>query len=181
MDFFSVEALTPFGLVRYFVLFVIDVPTRRVEICGVRHQPTGAWMQQIARNLTDVEDGFLVGKTALLHDRYPLFTAAFREMLRIEGVEPIRLPPKSPNLNAYAERFVLSIKSECLNKLVILGEAHLRKVVREFADHYHFERNHQSLENRLLSRRASLTVANDEPVVCDERLGGLPKFYRRAA
>ena len=151
MDFFSVEALTPVGLIRYLVLFAIDVPTRRIEICGIRHRPTGAWMRQIGRNLTAFDDGFLVGKKIVLHDRDPLFTEAFRELLRAEGVEPIRLPAKSPNLNAFAERFVLSVKSECLNKIVILGEAHLRTVISEYSAHYHLERNHQSLGNELLT------------------------------
>ena len=136
MDFFTVEALTPVGLIRYLVLFVIDVPTRRIHVCGIRHRPTGAWMLQIARNLTDVDDGFLVGKSVVLHDRDPLFTAEFRALLECEGIKPIRLPAKSPNLNAFAERFVLTIKSGCLNKMVIFGEAHLRSVAAQFAAHY---------------------------------------------
>ena len=139
MDFFTVEALTVVGLVRYHVLFVLDVASRRVQICGVRHRPTGEWMQQSARNLTDVQDGFLRGKRFVLHDR-DLSTAASRRILKDDDVEPLRLPAKSPNLNAHAERFVLSVKSECLSKLVILGETHLRSVLADFAAHYHFER-----------------------------------------
>ena len=180
MDFFSVEALTPFGFIRYLVLFAIDVPTRRIEICGIRQRPTGEWMQQTARNLTAFDDAFLVGKQIVLHDRDPLFTDAFRELLRNEGVEPVRLPAKAPKLNAFAERFVLSVKSECLNKMVIFGEAHLRTVISEYSAHYHLERNHQSLGNNLLTSQTS-PAANDEPIVCDERPGGVLKFYRRAA
>ena len=120
-DLFSVEVLTFTGLVRYMVLFVIDLESRRVHIAGIVRQPHGAWMNQIARNLTDAVDGFLRGKRYLIHERDPLFTHDFRHLLRAAGVRSLRLPPHSPNLNAYAERFVRSIKSECLSKLVPLG------------------------------------------------------------
>jgi putative transposase len=135
-DFFSVEVLTFTGLVRYLVLFVIDHETRRVQIAGIVRQPHGAWMKQVARNLTDGVDGFLAGKRHLIHDRDPLFTDAFRDVLRAAGVECLKLPAHSPNLNAFAGRFVLSIKSECLGKLVPLGERHLRLAVTEFVEHY---------------------------------------------
>jgi transposase InsO family protein len=134
-DFFSVEVLTASGLVRYFVLFVIDLKSRRVEIAGIVHQPHEAWMKQVARNLTDVVDGFLRGKCKLIHDRDPLFSAGFGATLGSD-VTTIKLPVKSPNLNAYAERFVLSIKSECLKHVVPLGEHHLRQLVTEFVSHY---------------------------------------------
>ena len=111
-DFFSVEVLTRAGLVRYFVLFIIDLQTRRVEVAGIVQQPDGQWMQQIARNLTDVDTGFLDRSRYLIHDRDPLFTDAFRAHLSTAGVETVKLPPRSPNLNAFAERFVRSIKSE---------------------------------------------------------------------
>jgi transposase InsO family protein len=122
-DFFSVEVLTVTGLVRYFVLFVIDLQTRRVQIAGVVRQPYGAWMTQVARNLTDGMDGFLLGKRYLLHDRDPLFTDEFRSVLAAAGVRCLRLPARSPDLNSFAERFVLSIKNECLSKLVPLVRA----------------------------------------------------------
>ena len=108
-DFFTVEVLTLCGLVRYWVFFVMEVETRTVEIAGINRQPSGTWMNQIARNLTDTEDGFLQGIRYLIIDRDPLYTGAFREMLNGSGVEPLRLPARSPNLNAHAERFVLSI------------------------------------------------------------------------
>ena len=135
---------------RHIVFFVIDLSTRRVEIVGIAPIPDGLWMRQIARNLIDGFDGFLVGKRFLIHDRDPLYTKEFRELLEMGGVRSVRLPPRSPNLNAYAERFVLSIKSECLNRMVILGERHLRHVVDEYVEHYHLERNHQGLGNRLI-------------------------------
>ena len=113
-DFFTIEGITWRGLVRYFVLFVIDLKTRRIEIAGIVASPDGAWMRQIARNWTDSEDGFLLRTRYLIHDRDPLFTRGFREILETSGVRTVRLPSRSPNLNAYAERFVRSIKSECL-------------------------------------------------------------------
>ncbi len=121
-DFFSVEVLTRVGLVRYFELFVIDLQTRRVEIAGIVQQPDGEWMKQVARNLTDADSGFLNGTRYLIHDRDPLFTEAFREILWPASVKTVKLPARSPNLNAYAERFVRSVKSECLAKIIPLGE-----------------------------------------------------------
>jgi hypothetical protein len=99
-DFFTVEVLTLGGLVRYVVWFVIDLESRRVHIAGLARHPHDAWIQQIARNLTDRVDGFLRGKRYLIHDRDPLFTAAFRATLRAAGVTCLKLPPRSPNLNA---------------------------------------------------------------------------------
>jgi putative transposase len=122
-------------------LFVIELATRRLELAGIIHQPHGAWMLQVARNVLDSVHGFLTGKRFLLLDRDPLYTSQFRALLSSAGVAPVRLPPSSPNLNAYAERFVRSIKSECLSKLVLLGEDHLRAAVREYLEHYHEERN----------------------------------------
>ena len=137
-------------------------------------------MKQIARNLIDVENGVLIGVHYLIHDRDPLFTHAFREILRSSGVKTVKLPARSPNLNAYAERFVRSIKSECLSHIIPLGEHHLRNTVNEFTQHYHLERNHQGLNNRLIENN------HDKPDVkaaigCRERLGSLLKYYDRLA
>jgi transposase InsO family protein len=180
-DFFSVEVITFAGIVRYHVLFVIDIATRRVRIAGIVRQPDGAWMKQVARNLTDAVDGFLKGTRYLIHDRDPLFTKSVRDVFQSAGVRCLKLPAHSPNLNAYAERFVLSIKSECPSKVVPLGERHLRRIVSEYVEHYHLERNHQGLENRLLTQSPPPT--NDNlPIECRERLGGILNFYfRRAA
>jgi putative transposase len=180
MDFFTVEALTLSGLVRYHVLFVIDLKSRRVEIAGIVHQAHGAWMQQIGRNLTDAVDGFLLGHRHLIMDRDPLFTRAFRTMLADSGVKSVRLPARSPNLNAYAERFVRSIKSECLRRVVPLGENHLRELVQGYVAHYHVERNHQGIGNALID------PSNDNSgitgrVVRRKRLGGMLNFYCRTA
>ena len=123
-------------------------------------------MTQIARNLTDARDGFLRGVTYLILDRDPLYTAAFRRLIRDSGVKPLLLPPRSPNLNAFAERFVLSVKSECLDRIVPLGEAHLRAAVRAFVHHYHEERPHQGLGNELVIPKTTVTGAG--PVQCRE-------------
>ncbi len=179
-DFFSVEVLTRTGLVRYLVLFIIDLRTRRVEIAGIARRPDGEWMKQIARNLTDSENGFLNGARYLIHDRDPLFTEAFREVLGSSGVSTVKLPARSPDLKAYAERFVLSIRSECLDQIIPLGERHLRKAVREYTEHYHVERNHQGLSNELIETPCE-EPNMDGTVECQERLGGALKYYRRAA
>ena len=140
----------------------------------------GEWMKQVARNLTDLWDGFLLGKRYLIHDRDPLFTEAVRGLLRDSGVKPLRLPANSPNLNAYAERFVLSIRRECLDRFVPLSERHLRTAVSEYVVHYHTERNHQGLGNELLTPLpASANSAG--PIVSRERLGGILNYYCRAA
>ena len=137
-------------------------------------------MKQAARNLTDMWDGFLLGKRYLIHDRDPLFTEAVRGLLRDSGVKPLRLPANSPNLNAYAERFVLSIRRECLDRFVPLSERHLRTAVTEYVVHYHTERNHQGLGNELLTPLpASANSAG--PIVSRERLGGILNYYCRAA
>jgi len=116
----------------------------------------------------------------LIHDRDPLFTQTFRETLEGSGVRPVRLPSRSPNLNAYAERFVRSIKSECLAQVIPIGEAHLRQAVREYVAHYHSERNHHGIGNRLIDSPAEESRRGDS-IECRERLGGLLRYYGRAA
>ena len=179
-DLFTVEVLSLGGLRRYFVLFVIELKTRRVKIAGIHSQPYGEWMEQMARNLTDGFDGFLRQTHHLIHDRDPLYTKAFGEILRGSGVEPIRLPARSPNLNAYAERFVRSIKEERLSRVVLISEQHLRFIVHEYVEHYHRERNHQGLDNQLLER-APPPADPDTGVHRRERIGGLLNYYHRDA
>jgi transposase InsO family protein len=179
-DFFTTEVWSPVGLVRYHVLFVMELATRRVHIAGITHDPYGEWMEQIARNLTDALDGFLLGKRYLIHDRDPLFTKGFRDILASAGMKTVRLPPRSPNLNSHCERFVLSVKSECLARMILFGEAQLRRAVESYVEHYHGERNHQGLNNRLIED-ASLAANGDVAVACRERLGGLLRYYHREA
>jgi len=154
--------------------------TRRVEISGVARSPDGAWMSQIARNLTDFEGGLLRGARFLIHDRDPLFTKEFRRTLAGSGVCPVKLPSRSPNLNAYAERFVRSIQSECLAQILPLGERQLRRAVHEYAEHYHHERNHQGLGIRLINSNLDLATRHGA-VVCRKRFGGVLCYYERAA
>ena len=137
-------------------------------------------MSQVARNLTDCFDGFLVGKRYLIHDRDPLYTAQFTKTLATAGIRCVKLPPKSPNLNAFAERFVRSIKSECLDRMIFFGGKHLRCVVNEYVEHYHAERNHQGIGNRLIET-TTLASPDDGPVVSRTRVGGMLKYYYRSA
>ncbi len=179
-DFFTVEVWTPFGLVRYAAFFVMELSTRRVEIAGIAPDPFGSWMVQVARNLTDCVDGFLLGKRYLIHDRDPLYTAHFTKTLTAAGVRCVKLPAKSPNLNAYAERFVRSIKSECLDRMIFFGGKHLRYVINEYVEHYHAERNHQGIGNRLIEGRDE-GAERRGLVVSRTRGGGMLKYYYRSA
>jgi putative transposase len=149
-DFFTVEVWTRKGLQRLIVLFFLDLSTSPVEIAGLASTAHGLWMSQVGRKVTDVMDGILLDKRYLIPDRDPLFTAEFLSLLAGVGVESVKLPPRSPNLNAFAERFVRSIKESCLDCLILFGEESLRTAVSQFVTHYHRERPHQGLGNRLL-------------------------------
>jgi transposase InsO family protein len=151
-----------------------------VEIAGIWRVANGLWMGQIARNLTDTVDGLLTGKRYLIHDRDPLFTDEFLGTLRDAGVESIKLPPRSPNLNAYAERFVRSINESCLERLILFGESSLRTAVQNFVAHYHGDRHHQGLDNRLIQPEPD-HLTNRGCVQRRERLGGMLNYYYRAA
>jgi len=131
-DFFTVEVWTGKGLRRFLVLFFIELSTRRVEIGGISPVANGLWMSQLAWNLTDSEDGPLRGKRYLIHDRDPLFTQPFLNTLNDTGVHSVRLPPRSPNLNAHAERFVRSIRESCLDRSILFGESSLRTIIQNF-------------------------------------------------
>jgi transposase InsO family protein len=179
-DFFTVEVATWQGLVTYYVLVVMELATRRVQVAGITPHPTAAFMQQCARQLTDPFEGFLLGKRYLLHDRDTKFIQAFDTLLKDSGVEPIRLPPRSPNLNAHCERFVRSIKEEVLERVVMLGERSLYHVIHEYLTHYHTERNHQGLDNRLIAPEGAVG-GHTGHVVRRERLGGLLSYYYRGA
>ena len=137
-------------------------------------------MLQMVRNLTDVSDGFLLGSEFLIMARDTKYTKAFRANLKREGIEPLRCPVRAPNCNAFAERFVRSVKEECLDRMILFGEASLRRALREYVSHYHTERNHQGVGNRLLEPHAMSHSTND-PIKCRERLGGMLNFYYREA
>ena len=137
-------------LVEFCVEYRTGLPDLKVHIAGITPGPEGPFMMQVGRNLTDPSDGFLRGKRFLILDRDKKFTTEFRDLLEHAGTDVIRLPHRSPNLNAYVERFVLSIKSECLERMIFFSEPSLRRAVAEFIYHYHGERNHQGLGNALL-------------------------------
>ena len=181
-DFFTVEVLTWQGLVTYYVLFFIEVGSRRVWLGGITRHPDSSWMAQVARNATMQDSGYLNGCRYLLHDRDQKFCPEFRETLAAGGVECTPIPARSPNLNAHAERWVRSIKEECLSKLILFGETSLRRVVSEYLRHYHGERDHQGKDNLLLFPASALSKPGPQGAIrCQERLGGLLKYYRHAA
>ena len=179
-DFFTAEALTLRGLVTYYVLFFINLESRRVDIAGITVHPNEAWMKQIARNATMDDCGTLRDCRYVLHDRDTKFTRSFRAILASGQVEPLALPARSPNLNAHAERWVRSVKEECLSKVVLFGERSLRRALRDYVEHFHAERNHQGKGNVLLFPR-NTDRRREGPVRCHERLGGLLRYYHREA
>jgi transposase InsO family protein len=181
-DFFSVEVLTLRGLVTYYVLFFIHLESRKVEIAGVTPHPNEAWMKQIARNVTMNEWGFLENCQYLIHDRDSKYCHSFREIIKSGEVKPVRLPARSPNLNAFSERWVKSVKQECLSKMILFGEQSLRRTLREYLAHYHAERNHHGKDNVLLFPIAGKArIHGSGAVGCNERLGGLLKYYHLEA
>ena len=167
------------GLQRFLVLFLIDLSTRKVETAGIASVANGIWMSQMGRNLTDAVDGMLTGKRYLIHDRDPLFTTAFLNMLADGGVKSVKLPPRSPNLNAHAERFVRTIKESCLERMILFGEESLT-ALHHFVAHYHIERNHQGLANRIISPDPA-ELRTTGAVQRRGRLGGMLNYYYRAA
>ena len=175
-DFFTVEVVTPRALVTLYVLFFVHHATRRVLIAGITTNPDAAWMMQIARNVTMDGMGFLSGMKYLIHDNDGKFCPAFDKIIEDSGIELVPLPPRSPNLNAFAERFVLSVKSECLWKLLVFDEQALWQTVMEYAAHYHCERNHQGLRNTIPFPEEARATGEIE---CRERLGGVLKYYCR--
>ena len=182
IDFFTIEVLTWRGLMTYYILFFIHLESRRVCLAGITRHPDEAWMEQMARNATGEIWGFLDQRRYALHDRDTKFCALFRATLASGGIKAIQLPARSPNLNAYAERWVRSVKEECLSKLILFGEGSLRRALKEFTGHFHSERNHQGKGNVLLFPHQSTAQRGARHRVrCRERLGGLLRFYASAA
>jgi putative transposase len=180
IDFTTIEVWTRGGLVTFYLLFVMELKSRRVHWAGCTPYPNEVGMKQVGRNLTDPLDGFLLGKRYLLMDRDGKFCPAFRALLEEEGVEPLLLPARSPDLNAYIERFMRSIKSECLAKMIFFGENALRRAITAYLEHYHAERNHQGLSNRILEP-ADEVGSETGTIACRQRLGGLLRYYYREA
>ena len=178
-DFFTIELLVGRKLIRCTVFFVMELATRKVFFAPIKPQPDGEYMLQIAKILTDYEDGFLNGKRFLIHDRDPLYTTeGFHEILKISGITAIKLPPRSPDLNPYAERFVKSVKQECLSHLILSSVKQLEYALNQYRDYYHHERIHQSL-GRIIEPKHKIDDKSE--IKCIERLGGLLKSYHRLA
>jgi putative transposase len=175
-DFFTVETLS---LRRFYVLFFIELASRRVHLAGCTTNPTGAWVTQQARNLSFTR--LFDRMRFLIHDRDSKYNASFDEIFLSEGIKVIHTPIRAPQANAYAERFVRTIRAECLDWLLIIGRRHLEHVLRVYTSHYNRERPHRGL--------ALLTPAstNADPrtrageIERRDRLGGLIHEYHRAA
>ncbi|MGB5584036.1 MAG: helix-turn-helix domain-containing protein [Gammaproteobacteria bacterium] len=181
-DFFSVEVLTLRGLVTYYVLFFIHLESRKVEVSGITPHPNERWMKQMARNVTMDGWGFLNNCLYLIHDRDTKYCQSFRDTIGSGDVKTLPLPARSPNLNAFSERWVKSVKDDCLSKLILFGETSLRRALHDYLVHYHAERNHQGKGNVLLFPTATQAKNHvDGSVRCKERLGGLLKYYHREA
>ncbi len=160
-------------MVTYFTLFVIDVATRRVYIAGTTTNPISAWMEQIARNPTDCEEGFLKGRRFLIIERDAMFSRRFKSILDGSSVEVLLTAYLVPNMNAYAERFVKSIKAECLDQMIFLWRKSMVRTIAEYMAHYHDERSHQGIGNLLICGR---TTQSDGAFEVKERLVCTPDF-----
>jgi putative transposase len=180
-DFFTAEVWTLGGLVTYYVLFFIHLGSRQAQVAGVTPHPNEAWRAQVARNVTMEAWGVLAPGQYLIHDRDAKCCTAFQRIIDDAGIERVVLPPQSPNLNAYAERWVRSVKDEALSRMILFGENSLWHVLDAYVDHYHQERNHQGQGHILLFPSPSPEGEADGPLQCRERLGGLLKYYVREA
>ena len=178
-DFFTTEVWTPLGLVTFYVLFFIQIKTRKIVLGGITAHPDSEWMAQVARNLTGW-DGELENAKYLIHDRDTKYTMQFDELIKSSGIKPIKLPVRSPNLNAYAERWVKSVKNEIIDRQVLFGKKSLQHVLREYLAHYHKERNHQGLNNTIPFPSETVGIVSGK-ISKKERLGGLLKYYYRQA
>ena len=195
-DFFTAEVMTFRGLVTYYVLFFIDLNTRVVKIAGITQHPNEMWMAQVARNLTMDDEPLFAGKKYLIHDGDTKFCGQFKRILRDAGIKCKKILPYCPDMNAYAERWIRSIRSECLDHLILLGEGSLRRAVSQYVAHYNAERPHQGMYNQVLTALDNLEAVDDDqqqihqaiPVNADigdlvierhERLGGLLATYKK--
>jgi len=165
--------------VTYYTVFVMDLASRRVHILGSTPRPNDVFMSQIVRLVTAADDGVLIGHRVLICDRDRKWSRGVPQRLGDAGIRVVLTPERAPNANPYAERFVRSIKEECLDRVIPLGERHVRRAITEFVEHYHLERNHQGLDNRLITGTPVADAAGR--VRRRSRLGGLLNYYERAA
>jgi len=164
----------------FYVMAIMHLKTRRVSIARTSRSPNATWMKQACRHLTDSEDGFLKDASHLIVDRDTSFIAMQEFLQQNTDTEVVLLPPRSPNLNAYMERWFRSLKSECLDRMIFFGRKSLERVVREYVEHYHAERNHQGLCNHLIEPAEEVGSLNGH-IRCRERLRGILKSYHRRA
>ena len=178
-DFFATDVWTGRGLVTFYTAFVIELHTRRVHVLGSTPHPDGTFVVQIFRGLATAPDDVLRDGRVLICDRDPKWSREMEEVLRAVGVRVVRTPVAAPNCNAYAERFVRSIKEECLDRVLPLGERHLRYLIREFVEHYHWERNHQGIGNELIDQPSAQAATGY--IRRRQRAGGVLSYYYRSA
>jgi len=178
-DFFTTEVWTARELVTYYTMLIIELQSRQVHVAGSTRYPGEAFVMQAVRGLANPVDGILVNGCVLVCDRDRKWSRAVLEFLEQEGIRIIRTPFWAPNCTVYAERFVRSIKEECLDRVIPLGEEHLRRTIAEYIVHYHRERNHQGLSNELI--RPLARPDHQGPVRRRQRIGGMLSYYYRAA
>ena len=175
-DFLTVDTLS--GC--FYILFFIQVETRKVVLGGITDHPTDDWMRNKARIMTDGWDGPLLGAKYLIHDRDTKYTTGFDAIIQSAGIKPLKLPPCSPNLNSHLERFHRSIREELLDHLIILHDRQLRRIVKEYLEHYHQERCHQGLDGQIILPVDQHQGKAEGPIRRKRRLGGLLNYYYRA-